>query len=242
MRVAVLVSGLVKSDYLQRNNKVLKQKFSNADFYYATWNDQKNSFEKNFPKEHCYYYDPPEMHYHPYTDIKDFTSKYWEDTKAWIIKTNRLDWSSHHTKQIIIHSWLLNELEKEYDVIVRTRFDGFIWKDPEANFLPFIKDTHYNQRANCFAVTQKPMFEKLYESDYQRDPKMREWILDQLIIHPASFITKEKVDKLHAEGRLRAAEYGWHQTISMEHGNNHRNWHGWVNHDKNVDPQFLLKA
>ena len=49
MKVAVCVSGLVKSNYLQRNNRVLKQKFPTADFYYATWNDQRNSFEKNFP-------------------------------------------------------------------------------------------------------------------------------------------------------------------------------------------------
>ena len=242
MKVAVCVSGLVKSNYLQRNNRVLKQKFPTADFYYATWNDQRNSFERNFPGEHCYYYNPPEMHYHPYMDIKDFTSSHWEETKGWIVRANKIEWSLHHTKQIIIHSWLLNELKENYDVIVRTRFDGFIWKELEANFTPFVNDTCSNQRANCFAVTNKSQFEKLYESDYVKNPKMKKWILDQLIIHPAGFVKKEEVDKLHQEGKLRAAEYGWHQVISMPYGDNHRNWHGWVNHDKNISPEFLLKA
>ena len=236
MKVAVCVSGLVQSDYIKRNNEVLKAKFPMADFYYATWNDQRENFEKNFPDDKCFYYEQPYMHYHPYMDIKDFTSPYFEETKGWIRRTNRIPWSLHHTKQIIIHSWLLNEISEEYDVIVRARFDGFIWRDPEANFLPFLKDTYENQRANCFAVTQGPKFKQLYESDYINTPKMRYWILDQLIIHPRSFVQKEKVDQLHKEGRLRAAEYGWAQFMTK-----HRNWHGWVNHDKNIESQFLLE-
>lgn len=238
MRVAVCVSGLVNGNLLKRNNEVLKSKFPYADFYYATWSDQKNAFEGVFSNQKCFYFDPPNVHYHPY-EAKDFDSVHWRETKNWIVKNKKMDWSKHHTKQHIIHALLLKQIEKEYDVIVRTRFDAFAWKDPLADFTPFVEDSLINQRANCFAVTRKSMFKDLYESDYETHPKMRVWCLDQLIIHPRSLFDPDTVLKLYEDKLLRAAEYGWHQIISEPFGNNHRNWHGWVNHEKNVEKRFL---
>lgn len=241
MRVAVCVSGVPESVHnLQtRNNKILKQKFPYADFYYATWKGREDTFYKNFPNEECNTFSEPVMHYHPYSDISDFTSSHWEETKGWIFKTGKIDWSRHHTKQILIHAMLLNKISENYDIIIRTRFDAFVWKDPSADFTKFVVDSHENQRANCFAVTNKSMFKQLYESDYEKNPKMRKWILDQLIIHPRSFINYDSIMQLHHDKKLRAAEYGWHQIISEPYGDNHRNWHGWVNHDKNVAIEFI---
>lgn len=238
MRVAVCVSGLVNGNFLKRNNAVLKEKFPSADFYYATWKDQKESFKRHFPNEDCFYFDPPEIHYHPY-DAKDFDSEHWRETKNWIVKNKKMEWSKHHTKQHIIHAWTLDKIEKEYDVIVRTRFDAFAWRDSSANFMTFVEDSFKNQRANCFAVTQKPKFKELYESDYIKNPKMRVWCLDQLIIHPRHLFDTKNTLSLYHNKLLRAAEYGWHQIISEPFGNNHRNWHGWVNHEKNVEKRFL---
>lgn len=238
MKVAVCVSGLLSGDFIKRNNLVQKEKFANADFYYATWKRDESKFFKYFPSEECFFFDEPEMHYHPYFP-EGWSSEHFLETRNWVTRTNRIEWSSHHTKQILIHAWLLNNIQKEYDIIVRTRFDAFIWRDKEANFIPFIEDSFDNNRANCFAVTQKPKFKDIYESDYIRTPKMRYWLLDQLIIHPRSIFDVDQVNMLHETKQLRAAEYGWHQVLSEPYGNNHRNWHGWVNHDKNIEERFL---
>jgi len=238
MKVAVCISGLVNGNFLKRNNEVLKQKFPGADFYYATWSDQKTEFKKHFPNDDCFYFDPPIMDYHPYY-IDDFDTDHWRETKKWIVKNNKTEWSRHHTKQHIIHAWTLDRLEKEYDVIVRTRFDAFAWRNETANFMQFVEDSFVNQRANCFAVTKKPRFQELYESDYVANPKMRVWCLDQLVIHPRSMFNTKEVLRLHRNKSLRAAEYGWHQVISEPFGNNHRNLHGWVNHEKNIEKRFL---
>lgn len=238
MKVAVCISGLVNGNFLKRNNEVLKQKFPGADFYYATWLDQKDMFKKHFPNDDCFYFEPPIMDYHPYY-IDDFDTDHWRETKKWIVKNNKTEWSRHHTKQLIIHAWMLDRIEKEYDVIVRTRFDAFAWRDETANFIQFVEDSFVNQRANCFAVTKKPRFQELYESDYVANPKMRVWCLDQLVIHPRSLFNTKEVLRLHRNKSLRAAEYGWHQVISEPYGNNHRNWHGWINHEKNIEKRFL---
>lgn len=244
MKVAVCISGIPESKYdLQvRNNRVLKEKFPDADFYYATWKGHEELFYKHFPNDKCETFEEPVMLYHPYMDITDFSSKDWEETKSWISKTNRISWSRNHTKQIIIHSMLLYTLEEKYDIIVRTRFDAFVWDSPQVDFTPYVADSYENNRANCFAVTRKPKFKSLYESNYVADPKMRKWILDQLIIHPRSFFNHDQIIKLHNEKKLRAAEYGWHQVISQPYNDNHRNWHGWINHDKNVDISFIKEG
>jgi hypothetical protein len=239
MKVAVCVSGLLSGNYINRNNRVLMEKFPTADFYYASWSTQKNKFTQHFPSKECFFFDEPVMHYHPYF-IENCTAQYYLETKNWIVKQKKVDWSSHHTKQILIYAWLLDKIkEKNYDVIVRTRFDAFIWKDRVANFTPFVEDSFLNKRANGFAVTKKPSFKTLYESDYINTPKMKHWLLDQLIIHPTFMIDKTEIDSLHEAKQLKPAEHGWHQVLSEKYGNNHRNWHGWVNHDKNIEQRFL---
>ena len=239
MKLAVCVSGLVNGNYVKRNIEVLRQKFSGADFYFGTWNDQKDNFNSIFPELNCFYFKPPEIHYHPYDD-EEFNSVYWTETKNWAKRNNqRKEWTKNHTKQHIIHAWMLDSIENEYDVIVRTRFDAFVWKSPTADFTSFIEDSFKNKRSNCFAVTQKKKFKELYESDYVNNPKMKEWCLDQLIIHPRSAFNTKKILELHNKKLLRAAEFGWYQVLCEPSKELHRNWHGWVNHDKNVEKVFL---
>ena len=238
MKIAVCISGLVNGAFTKRNVEVLKEKFVSADFYFATWEDQKTSFNSIFSNEKCFYFKPPEIHYHPY-DAENFDSVHWRETKEWIKRCNKKEWTKHHTKQHIIHAWLLDSIELEYDVIIRTRFDAFAWKSSIADFTRFVEDSFINKRSNCFAVTQKPKFKELYESDYGNNPKMKEWCLDQLIIHPRSAFDTKRVLELYDKKLLRAAEYGWYQILSEPSGGSHRNWHGWVNHEKNIEKRFL---
>ncbi len=241
MRVAVCVSGACstgnpKGD-LVRNNAIQKAKFPNADFYYATWDGFRPVFEKLFPHERCEYFPEVRMHYHPYTDIKpeDHTSRFYQSTADWINRggDERLKWSAHHTKQILIHSWLTKKIEAGYDVIVRTRFDAFISK--YANFTQHLADTNKHRRANCFAATKQNQFNQLHEFNVSPETQHGSTMLDQLIIYPAGAIDHDAVNRLHKEKKLHAAEYGWCQVINGKH----RNHDGWVNHDRMVLDCFL---
>jgi len=243
MRVAVLVSGRVVSAQggagLIRNNTRLKEKFPGADFYYGAWQSYKSEFDSVFPNEICEYFEEPVMPYHPYEIRNKYhINKQFRDTAKWALKEERKEWTSHHTKQILIHSWLLDKIIKKYDIVIRTRFDAFIHRS--ADFTSYITDTFENNRANCFATTRKQLFAILYE---QKKPKSNKdewhWFWDQLIIHPPSFITKQVVDILHETKTLHPAEFGWAQVLSYPYGLNHRAHKGWVNHDRNILDVFL---
>ena len=242
MRVAVLVSGRIQKvnpigDFI-KNNTRLKEKFPGADFYYGAWQSYKSEFEHLFPHETCEYFEEPVMRYHPYEiSNKYHINKQFRDIAKWALKAERKEWTSHHTKQILIHSWLLDKISKKYDIIIRTRFDAFIHRS--ADFTSYITDTFENNRANCFATTRKNEFGNIYESKKPTSDKEWHWFGDQLIIHPSSFITKQVVDRLHETKTLHPAEFGWAQVLSYPYGVNHRAHKGWVNHDRNILDQFL---
>jgi hypothetical protein len=170
IKVAVCVSGKFKSarDLIKSNNDILKDKFLGADFYYATWDYYKDCFYKIFPDYNCFYFNEPNIEYHPYKDISPqsyISSRFKESFKYIKSKKviNGIEWSRHHTKQIIIHSWLADLINGKYDIVIRTRFDARIWKD--ADFTPYINDSYANQRAIGFATTRHEMFDVVYESN-----------------------------------------------------------------------------
>jgi hypothetical protein len=244
MKVAVCVSGAFRTGNpkgsLVRNNEIQKIKFPDADFYYATWEGYKDEFEKVFPNEKCEYFPEPTMHYHPYKDIdkKDHVSERYEATENWMKKggEKRLEWSSHHTKQILIHAWLTNKIKDDYDIIIRTRFDVFISKN--ADFTEYLEDTYTNNTINCFGATKHKKFDSINEFDSSYGARHYQWLVDQLIIHTPDALSIDNVDLLHKQKMLHAAETGWYQVLSMSSKSNHRNHDGWVLHDKNVMDQF----
>ena len=247
MKIAVCVSGTVKTDNpngdLLKNNRRLIEKFPEADFYYATWDSYKDIFNKLFPNYKCSYFKEPEISYHPYFGInsKNYVSKHFPEFVKWVKKKPfRKEWTRHHTKQILIHSMLVKSLPKHYDIIVRTRFDVFIHRS--ANFNEYIKDTFDRKRVNSFATTKAKMFNTLYESDMTEGSRMKNWMLDQLIIHRGDMLNHEEISKLHENKLLHPAEFGWYQVLSKPFGDNHVNHHGWVNHDKNILDKFLKEV
>jgi len=245
MKVAVCVSGKFESarDLIISNNSILKDKFCGADFYYATWDYYKDSFLNTFPTYECFYFQEPEIEYHPYKDInpKNYISARFKEAFKYIKKKKDgkgMEWSSHHTKQIIIHSWLADLISGKYDIVIRTRFDARIWE--EANFESYISDSYKNNRTIGFATTRHSMFNKIYESTKGEKKSTSDWLLDQLIIHPANFINRKTVEELDRKKILHPAEMGWYQVLSMPYGSRHRNMHGWVNHDRNI-PEIFIK-
>ena len=239
MRVAVCVSGQCVSNNrntsILRNNNRLKEHLGRFDFFYATWSSFEKVFSQNFPSQHCFVFEEPVINYHPY----DIPERYWEsnrfgNTKEFISAGGDKvwEWSRNHTKQLLIHAWLCRQLIREYDVIVRTRFDVWVYK--YAELMPFIIDTFENNRINALTATKRNAFEKLNSFDTSIGGAHHQWLVDQLIIHPVGFINPDYVDYLNESGRLHPAEMGWYQILSKQNNSIHKSYDGWVNHDKNI--------
>jgi len=232
MKIAVCISGILKSAFnlQKRNVSVLKEKFPGADFYYGTWQGiEEEKFYNIFPEEKCFVFSEPDIHYNPYTDIQDFSSQAWKKTVNWSRGKNDV-WIRNSVKQILIHAMLLNQINKTYDVIIRTRFDAFLLNNPTVSFDSFVMETYKSKVTNGFAARDMNKFLELNEL------KNIDWehrILDQLIIHPGESINYDSVMNLYHEKQLRAAEFGWGQVIS-EPEYNHKNWLGWINADRSV--------
>ncbi|MGV7234725.1 MAG: hypothetical protein ACQ9ET_00560 [Nitrosomonadaceae bacterium] len=248
IKVAVCVSGAVThsldpcssgTDHkrsFMNNYEILKNKFPTADFYYATWDTFEEQFKQAFPSISPTIFPEPEIPYHPYTGIKkeDHICTHFQGHVDWAIKggETRLKWLSNATKQILIHTWLADTIRKDYDIIVRARFDGFI--SQQADFAPHIRDTFENHRVNGFTATRPSLFNVLRPIDRKSSARHNFWVMDNLIIHNADAINVDYVNSLHEQERLHASEYGWYQTLSMPHGSNHQGYSGWVCPDDRV--------
>jgi len=246
MRVAVCISGLVQSNNkhtnLIKNNLCAKRHFGQYDFYYATYHTEKDKFESTFPNEKCLYLDEPEITYHPY----ELPHYYWEanryeSTRQWIMKggPKRLEWSSHHYKQILTHARLCDTIKDSYDVVVRLRFDS--WISRYANFEQYVKDSFDTNTVFGFSATKHLMIDKIREFDSSPFGSHYQWIVDQCIIHPVKYLNLSYVEKLYKQKRLHPAEMGWWQVLSKPNHNKHRCFDGYVNHDKNVYPQHFYE-
>jgi len=232
MKIAVCISGILKSAFnlQKRNVSVLKEKFPGADFYYGTWQGiEEEKFYNIFPEEKCFVFSEPDIHYNPYTDIQDFSSQAWKKTVNWSRGKNDV-WIRNSVKQILIHAMLLNQINKTYDVIIRTRFDAFALNVPIVDFNSFVVETYESKITNGFATRDMNKFDQLTKVTND-DWKHR--IFDALIIHPRNAIDYENVMNLYHNNKLRAAEFGWAQVLS-EPKYDHVNWFGWVNIDRVV--------
>lgn len=234
VKVAVCVSGAVSAnidnpDFVQCNT-VLKSKFPDADFYYATWDSYKDKFESLFPNEQCQYFEEPVVPYHPMVDIKqeDRLSPHFQPVLDLYTSLNVLPWAAHHTKQILCHFWLADRIKNDYDVIVRTRYDVVFYET--TRFEPFIKNAVKYQEATGFATPEGELKELRHRTDAEFGAKSfyNTWLYDQVIIHPASWINVDLVNTLHKEARLQAAEFGWYQVLCHPHNSRPVNFNGWV--------------
>jgi hypothetical protein len=231
MKIAVCISGACKGTDIVANNQKLKAKFPNADFYYATWNSYKDTFEKHFPQEKCLFFEEYKMTYDPYIDIpvEERVSPWLQMYIDMIIQYNLGERLSHGTKQIMIHHWLADTIKDKYDIIIRTRFDLLL--SDIADFTPYVEDTFQQQRANGFAGYEFKIDELFGRDLESTDFYYNRWLCDMLIIHPSVAIDLPFVTQLHERKLLHAGEFGWYQTLSRPFGSKHRCYEGWVQKD-----------
>jgi hypothetical protein len=247
MKVAVCVSGIPKIRNKMGNisayNRRLKEKFPNADIHYATWSQYEDTFKKHFPDEqNLHLFDEPEVSYHPYRIADDdCTCSFFKDRRKNYHPSNgqKWEWTKHHTKQILMHAYLMQEL-KGYDVIVRSRFDSVISKF--AMFDKYVRSCYNDKKVHGFAVTRADRFNDFYDgSTLDANSKKYYYLIDQLLIHRYDKFDPEYVLSLDRDKKLHPAEWGWAQVLSLPYGMIHEEHHGWINNDRDVLTKYMME-
>lgn len=228
MKVAVCFSGKTYPDSGKLVN-MMKNRFPTYDFFYGTWEGEKSPFPKQ-----THYFKEPEVDYHPYLDIpldeypiqriKDILAKAEAKggtPEAWAKNFQMMNKANHQTKQIFAHSYMLDTIPEEYDMIIRARWDLHYYD----KFLPlenFVDESYNMNKAIGFS-------KKLSHGNHawwsakgtHRHPWWDCFLMDLLIIHPRKLFDRERMYELHNSKKLIAAEFGWWQVLSQPYKNNH---------------------
>jgi len=231
MKVAVCVGGLVypDSDVLMDQ---LQSRFPDYDFFFGVWRGRENDLTD---KLGAWSFDEHEPMYHPFfdVDIPGMSSEIAVIRQK--MKDNpempMIDKAWHQTKQILLHSHMLDLLPPEYDMIVRARYDIKLIDDNSIDFDGLIARSYENNHAiglaNCLAW---------FPNKAKRPPKMfnpkgtsshrlwEQYLMDLIVIHPRRLFDKELMLSLHGEQKLLAGEFGWHQVLSQPYGDTHQNY------------------
>ena len=240
MKIAVLVSGAFHSKYkgceiLPEYNKTFREKFPDAEFFYATWDKFEYEVRAHMPDIECLYFKEPVMHYHPYLDIdkKDAISNLYTKSVMRYKKApkDKIEWTKHHTKQILIHSRLMETLPKEYDIIVRLRWDTYMYH--AADFSTHIQDAYNNRVVYGYCTDLNLGFGIEKNMEESRNPEKYKVLLnDAMIIHPYDALSTANVEKLHEAKKLHPAEHGWYQVLCKIPNLQHKNISGLISNNK----------
>jgi len=254
MKIAVCVSGVPRSgmmngnkrqDYNQdfhRDLRHLKHSFPTADFYFGTWKQYEKILINEYPVVDYWLFDEPTAHYHPYLTMNKadmICDKMREFSGIYQKRPNLHERTKYQAHQILCHALMVDKLPKEYDVIVRARFDVFTYA--KGDFSIYTEKAYKDKTAIGFGV-MKPHWETFniaHEIDKTDTVIPREYLFDTIIIHNAKSIDTARVFKLHKDKKLCPAEFGWYQVLSQPYNNNHMCVSGWANANRCILPQFL---
>jgi hypothetical protein len=238
MKVAVCISGICRGN-IDRNLKHLKEHFP-YDYYYATWKGREYRDDLGF----VYEFEEPKINYHPIKDIDGPPApKLMTQKKKCLSGEYGASWQSktqHHTKQILIHDMLLQQIPEEYDMIIRARFDTYT--SPNVDFSSYLNQSYKKNIAVGFGtrtsrhknLNQMVEIAKIYPNG--RDESIsQDWgwyLMDPLIMHPRNLWDHDRVKQLHENKQLAAAEFGWYQVLSEPYGDSHTSVYGGVQIEK----------
>lgn len=245
MKVAVCFSGLIRG-CPERNISILKNIFSDFDFFFSTWEercDNKEEILNKFPNIH--FINEPKMHYHPILDSELKEKKYLERIEVGKDKIIRDPWFNeinlHRTKQVLAHNELLYKIPQNYDMIIRARYD--VLTSVKVDFHSFLKESYEKKIAIGFG-TFKGDFRIDRAENVKDAPKIymkpyhEIFLFDQMIFHRRDIFDQNLVNHLHKHKKLFVSEHGWYQILSEPFGDNHENYFGGVVLDRYVpEPQ-----
>lgn len=199
MKVAVCVSGLMEGN-VEKNLARMKSVLP-YDFHFSSWNTVKSPVVLDNLKV----YNEPEPL--DLVDINHPNKKIREKLR-------------HSCKQILAHAYVLKDLDKSYDMIVRARYDVIL--NPEINWNDIILNSYSNRIPIGFANTEnfakyKSSKKIIYGEDkIDKGIPLGRGLNDHLIFHKRDLFNAEKVFELYAQKKLRTAEGGWWQVLVEE--------------------------
>lgn len=223
MKVAVCVGGLVYQDSYPLMKK-LQKKFPRYDFFFGVWKGRENEVSR---KLNAWSFEEHDPTYHPYFDVDIDTmppkiEKIRENLTAHP-EAPMVAKAFHQTKQILLHSYMLDMLPPEYDMIVRTRFDVNLIDD-SIDFEGLIAESYENNYAIGFSK-RFGMHPNMFDP---KDTNFHQWwdgfLMDVFMVHPRKLFNKEIMMSLHEQQKLLAAEFGWYQVLSQPYGDTHQNY------------------
>ena len=230
MKTALCLSGRWNEHCHQKWMDRTQEIIPHNKMFTGTWKGQDYDAD--------YYFDDPENLYHPVFDTEPYPDdaselrrdifphyleRHKEDPNYYNSQLRHAYASANWHKQILIHNEMMKSIPKEYDMIIRTRFDVIVsdqlpWKD-------MIKDSYDRiipKGFNCMNYYGTHDFNKLKgmgkETTY--------YINDALIIHPRECWDTDLVDTLYKNKELKSAEEGWYQILSEPFGFYHESYHG----------------
>jgi len=225
MKVALCISGQ------QRQTKILQKEIDkrrlyafkdvDVDFFLHTWKNQI-----------LFYYDDlitevePNIDYDPVLDTTEWAGSYFQSKR----KEKKGKSLYNSTKQILAHNTLVSKLKKDYDIIIRCRWD--IYFSENINYSEWLKKSYNEGPISMghrgwnlvYLDNPKPM------GGLQKKGNLRwEYMIspDAMIIHKPKDWDCNKVISLHKKKELLPGEWGWYQILSSGK-NNHKGYHGGV--------------
>jgi hypothetical protein len=226
MKVAVCVSGLTYPDS-PKLMKELENRFPHYSFFYGVWKGREDDISRKFK---AFSFDEPEATYHPYLDIDRKTWPPNIDHIVGLLEEKRsrnppeLEWinkSKHQTKQILMHSHMLDSIPEEYDMIIRARWDLWLY-DKTIPYEDYVKESYYlNKPIGWARKMSRNNGSHWSAKGTHRNHWWEGFICDLMIMHPRKLFKKDKVWKLHEEQKLLAAEFGWYQSLCDDRSEKH---------------------
>ena len=245
MKVAVCVSGLCKGK-VQRNMDYASEilNIDKKHFFYSTWEGrEKDCIDAKI--ENFYTFKEPTIDYHPLADIPESIMP--QVYKTWCLRKicqgntnitlkNKI---KHQTKQIFGHSYLLEKVPEEYDMIVRIRYDTYITPKLKQELRELLKlsysesktigfGTRIKRHSNMNILKHVPhdVPERHGPSDRNISNDWYGYIMDPMIFHRRNMFNSQLVLELHDKNSLLSAERGWYQILSQPFNDNHECFYG----------------
>jgi len=227
MDIAICFSGIARGN-VKRNVEHVKKafgKFGKVDLFFSTWKEHENDISREYK---AVTYPEPEIHYDAWTEcvVDNPHHKYKQYKDARLKGKDKYYQNAtlkNSLKQILGHLYQVEDLPKNYDMIIRVRWDvivSTVW-----DFRKYINQSYEENKAIGFAIrggrwihlnTCKDI-DHVYctlETDISYSRDWCYWLNDNMIFHPRKILDSNKTWELFKEKRLWPAEYGWYQILS----------------------------
>ena len=223
MKIAVCYSGQYRTFDGWQENHI--DNLPEADYYYSTWSTEKDLVDI----DNMIYFDEPVVDYNLYEG--SFAKKYGSHIKDKPDEKKRQFTAAH---QHIAHWYILQELKKDYDVVIRMRYDTYL--GPHKKQLIKLCD-HTNITGQAIGIGNSSAVDDLNKNIHlspfvEYISTNSESMLDFMTIHKPKNIAN--VMELNEKKGLWPTNSGWWLILSKP-GYGHKNYRFGIQLARKID-------